>query len=101
MYNESKHTQVRGHAVAESGGAGTQSVVQWIPEFSNISFETVPNRKKLILTDVIFNPQGDVTAPHWINISEKRPNGSTEIIIQFNVPPNATQQIHFHTGSTF
>ena len=98
MYDESKHTQVRGDAVAVSGGAGTQATVQWLPEFSNVSFETVPNNKKLVLTDVLYNPQGDVTAAHWINIAEKRPNGTTEIIIQFCVPPNATQQVHFHTG---
>jgi hypothetical protein len=98
MYDESKHVQVSGHAVAVSGGAGTFATVQWIPEFSNVAFQAVPEGKKLVLTDVLYNPQRDVTAPHTINIAESNPDGTRRIIIQFAVPPEATQQVHFHTG---
>ncbi len=98
MYDESKHIQVTGSAVAVSGGAGTSDTVQWLPEFSNVVFEAVPRGKKLVLTDVLYNPQGDVQAPHTINVAEKNPDDTTRIIIQFIVPPGATQQTHFHTG---
>ena len=98
MYDESKHIQVAGNAVAVSGGAGTIATVKWMSESSNLIFEEVPKKKKLVLTDVIYNPQGDVSAPHTINIAEKYLDGGPDIIIQFIVPPKATQQTHFHTG---
>ncbi len=98
MYDESKHTQVDGHAVAVSAGAGTTDTVQWLPEFSNTVFEAVPKDKKLVLTDVLYNPQGDVKKGHTVNIAEQNPDGTTRILIQFFVPPKATQQCHFHTG---
>ncbi|MGD1993785.1 MAG: hypothetical protein PVI59_11380 [Anaerolineae bacterium] len=98
MYDESRHIQVEGHAVAESGGAGTIATVQWLPEFSNSTFQVVPTGRKLILTDILYNPQRDVNAPHTINVAEMNPEGSRRIIIQFIVPPGATQQVHFHTG---
>ena len=98
MYDEARHVQVAGHAVAESGGAGTVATVQWLPEFSNSVFQVVPAGKKLVLTDILYNPQRDVDAPHTINVAEMNPEGSRRIIIQFIVPPGATQQVHFHTG---
>jgi hypothetical protein len=98
MYDESKHTQVTGTAVAVGGGAGTTDTVDWLPEFSSTVFQAVPNGKKVVLTDVTYNPQGDVNAAHTINVAEKNPNGTTAIIIQFVVPPHATQHIHFLTG---
>jgi hypothetical protein len=98
MYDESKYVQVAGNAVAVSGGAGTVATVKWMSESSNLIFEEVPKKKKLVLTDVIYNPQGDVSAPHTINIAEKYIDGGPDIIIQFIVPPKATQQTHFHTG---
>jgi hypothetical protein len=98
MYDESKHVQVSGHAVAESGGAGTTATVQWLPEFSMRVFTAVPKEQKLVLTDVLYNPQRDVDAPHTINVAEQNPDDTHRIIIQFIVPPGATQQVHFHTG---
>lgn len=98
MYDESKHTQVEGNAVAVSGGAGTVATVQWLPESSNSVFTKVPVRKRLIITDVLLNPQGDVNAPHTVNLAEKNPNGTQRIFFQFRVPAGATQQAHFHTG---
>lgn len=98
MYDESKHRQVAGHAVAESGGAGTTTTARWLPEFSNVTFDAVPEGSKLVLTDVIYNPQGDVTSAHTINIAEKNPDGTHRIIVQYAVPPEATQQVHLHTG---
>jgi len=72
MYDESKHVQVAGHAVAESSGGGGagMATVRWLPEFSKVTFEAVPDGNKLVLTDVIYHPQGDVDSPHTINIAE-------------------------------
>ena len=98
MYNESKHKQAEGDAVATSGGAGTVATVQWLPEASNTVFTKVPRGKRLIITDVVLNPQGDVTAAHTVNLAKKNPNGTHRIFLQFRVPPGATQQAHFHTG---
>jgi len=51
-----------------------------------------------VLTDVIYNPQLDVTALHRVNIAERWPDGAHRIIIQYFIPLGMTQQIHFHTG---
>ena len=61
-------------------------------------FTKVPKGKRLIITDVMLNPQGDATAPHWVNLAERTPNGTSRIFFQFRVPPGATQHAHFHTG---
>lgn len=98
MYDESKHTQAEGNAVAVSGGAGTVATVQWLPESSSSSFSKVPAGKRLIITDVLLNPQLDVASPHTVNLAEKNADGTQRIFFQFRVPPGATQQAHFHTG---
>lgn len=98
MYDESKHTQAEGNAVATSGGAGTVATVQWLPEASGGVFTKVPKGKRLIITDVLLNPQGDVSAAHTVNLAERNPNATSRIFFQFHVSPGATQQAHFHTG---
>ena len=98
MYDESRHIQAEGSAVAVSGGAGTVATVQWLPEGSNAVFTKVPAGKRLIITDVVLNPQGDALAAHTVNLAEKNPNGTTRIFFQFRVQIGATQQAHFHTG---
>jgi hypothetical protein len=98
MYDESEHTQVAGNAVAVVGGAAVTATVEWIPEFATRSFERVPDGHKLVLTDVIYNPHADVTAPHRVNIAKQWPDGTHRIIIQYSIPPRTTQQVHFHTG---
>jgi len=97
MYDESKHTQVQGNAVAVSG-TGTLASVRWLRESSNAVFIKIPAGKRLIITDVLLNPQGDVTAPHTVNLAEKHTDGTHRIFFQFRVPPGATQQVHFSTG---
>ncbi len=97
MYDESKHTQVLGDAVAVSG-AGKFVTVRWLPEASNITFAKIPSGKRLIITDVLLNPHGDMTAPHTVNLAVEYPKGTHRIFFQFRVPPGATQQAHFHTG---
>jgi hypothetical protein len=54
-------------------------------------FEEVPAGKTLTITDVLLNPQDDVTAVHWMNLAESFPEGGSEIFFQFYVGPNATQ----------
>ncbi len=98
MYDESEHTQVQGNAVAVSGGAGSIATVDWLPESSMVVFTKVPAKKRLIITDVLLNPQGDVTAAHTVNLAEKYANGTHRIFFQFRVPAGATQQVHFSTG---
>jgi|SRR5215472_3840428 len=98
MYDESKHLQTEGNAVAVSGGAGTVATLQWLSSGSSGVFTKVPAGKTLTITDVLLNPQGDATAKHTVNLAEKNPNGSTRIFFQFHVPHGATQQAHFLTG---
>lgn len=98
MYDESKHTQVTGTAVAVSGGAGATATVDWLPEASNATFQTVAIGTKLVLTDVVYYAQGDVTAPHTVNIAERNPNGTTGIMFQWRVGKGASEQVHYQTG---
>jgi hypothetical protein len=111
MYDESKHTQAYGFAVATSGGGGGGPIatVSWLPEGSNTVFTNVPTGKRLIITDVMLYPQGDVKAVHTVNLAQKNPDGTHMIFFQFRVPPGAvvgaprrrffaTQQAHFLTG---
>ena len=97
MYDESKHIQVTGTAVAVSGGAGTTATVDWLPEASNTPFQTVTKGTKLILTDVIYDPQGDVNAPHTVNIAKHSAVG-TSIMFQWRVGAGVCEQVHYHTG---
>jgi hypothetical protein len=109
MYDESKHTQAYGYAVATSGGEGNVATMSWLPEGSNTVFTKVPTGKRLIITDVMLNPQGDVRAAHTVNLAGKNPDGTHLIFFQFRVPLGAvvgaprrrfiaTQQAHFLTG---
>lgn len=97
MYDESKHTQVTGTAVVVTGGGGNITTLSWLPERSLLAFQAVPARKKLVITDFVYMPQGDVTARHVINVAEQSGGGS-RIILQLFVNANAHTQSHFHTG---
>jgi hypothetical protein len=97
MYDESKHRQVEGNGVAVTGGVGSVTTLQWLRAGAVYFFE-VPAGKTLTITDVVLNPEGDLTVVHWLNLAEKSPNGATRIFFQFAVPPGATQQAHFLTG---
>jgi hypothetical protein len=98
MYDESKHLQAEGNAVAVSGGGGSVTTLQWLPAGSNTVFSEVPAGKTLTITDVVLNPQLDVRARHWLNLAEKTPNGGTRIFLQLRVRRRRTQQAHFLTG---
>jgi hypothetical protein len=99
MYDESRHVQAEGNAVAVSGGGiGNVATLQWLRAGSSAVFSQVPHGKTLTITDVVLNPQRDVTTVHTINLAEQTPNGGTRLFFQFMVAPSATQQAHFLTG---
>jgi len=101
MYDETRNTQVRGDAVAVSGGAASVATVNLTAELTLNPFQSVPNRVKLTITDVILYPQGDVTSPHTINLAEQFPNGTNRILLQLDVGPGHATQAHHHTGHVF
>ena len=95
-----KRTMVLGTATVVSGGAGTITKVQWRPELTNaFSIVEVPKGQKLVLTDVLYNPQQG-SGGHTINIAEQSSEGHS-IIFQCQTHPDATQQVHLHTGYPF
>jgi hypothetical protein len=95
MYDESKYLQVRGGGVVVTGGANTRTTVTWLQERGTGSFTQVPGNTRLIITDFVYLPQGDLTSRHVINIAE---SGSGEIILRLFVDPNVSTQTHFLTG---
>jgi len=97
MYNESKHVQVTGTAVAITGGAANQATLTWLQERSTTTFQQVPTKKKLVITDFVYHPQGDVAATYTINIAESTTAGD-RIMLQLFVNANETTQGHFLTG---
>jgi hypothetical protein len=101
MYNETRNTQLRGDAVAVSGGAATVATVNLTAELTLNPFQEVPKKTKLTITDVFLYPQGDVTARHTVNLSEKFPNGTDRILLQLDVGPGHVTQAHHHTGHVF
>lgn len=101
MYDETRNTQVRGDAVAVTGGGGSVAVVNLTAELTLNPFQDVPSRQKLTITDVFYYPQGDVTGPYTVNLAEKFPNGTTRILLQLNVAPGQVTQAHHHTGHVF
>jgi hypothetical protein len=97
MYNESKHVQVTGTAVAVTGGAANQATLTWLQERSITTFQQVPTKKKLVITDFVYHPQGDVAATYTINIAESTAAGD-RIMLQLFVNANESTQGHFLTG---
>ena len=97
MYDESKHTPVTGTAVVVTAGGGNSATLSWLPERSLASFQTVPAKSKLVVTDFVYIPQGDVSSRHIINIAEQSAGGS-RIIRQLFVNAKTHTQSHFHTG---
>ena len=87
MYDETRHTQVRGDAVAVTGGGGTIALVNLTEELTLNPFQEVPIRQKLTITDVFYYPQLDVTGPYTVNLAEKFPNGTDRILLQLNITP--------------
>jgi len=101
MFDETRNTQVRGDAVAVSGGAGTVATVNLTRELTLTPFQNVPDRLKLTITDVFLYPQGDVTSAHTVNLSEQFPNGTNRILLQLDVGPGHVTQADHHTGHVF
>ena len=96
MYDESKYLQVRGSGVVVTGGATTKTTVTWLQERGTGSFTQVPANTRLIITDFVYMPQGDLTSTHVINIAES--GGGDTIVLQLFVDPKANTQAHFLTG---
>ena len=97
MYDESKHVQVTGTGVAVTGGAANQATLTWLQERSTTAFQQVPTKKKLVITDFVYHPQGDVAARYTINIAEASTAGD-RIMLQLFVNANENTQGHFLTG---
>ena len=97
MYDESKHTQVTGTGVAVTGGGTSKVTLTWLQERSTTTFQQVPAQRKLVITDFVYYPQGDVAARYTINIAEATTTGD-RIMLQLFVNANEHTQGHFLTG---
>jgi hypothetical protein len=97
MFDETKHSQVHGAAVALSGGAGVAATVSW-QEASNYltAFQNIPARKRLMITDVLIHPQGSVKKKQTVNVAWQMAGGSA-IFLQVHVDPGVTAQVHYTT----
>jgi hypothetical protein len=94
IYEESKYLQVRGAGVVVRGGATSKTTVTWIQERSTGTFTKVPANTRLIITDFVYLPQGDLTSNHVINVAETIGGGDT-VILQLFVDPGTNTQAHF------
>lgn len=101
MFDETRHTQVRGDAVAVTGGGGVVAVVNLTSELTLNPFQDIPSGHKLTITDVFHFPQGDVKGRYTVNLAEKFPNGTDRILLQLVVNPGQVTQAHHHTGHVF
>jgi hypothetical protein len=101
MYDENRDTQVRGDGVAVSGGSGSVATLNLTSELTLSAFQSIPDKLKLTITDVILYPQGDVTSTHTVNLAEQFPNGTHRILLQLDVGPGHVTQAHHHTGHVF
>ena len=96
MYDELKHVPVVGSASVASE-YGSINPVGCFSDYVGY-FEVVPAGKTLTITDVLLNPEDDVTAAHRVNLADEFPRGGSEIFFQFRAQRRATQQAHFLTG---
>jgi hypothetical protein len=96
MYDESKHVPMYGEA-SVAGAYGSINTVGWFSVYVG-GFEVVPAGKTLTITDVLLNPEDDVTAAHRVILADEFPGGGSEIFFQIRAHPRATQQAHFLTG---
>ncbi len=101
MFDDTKNLQVRGDAVAVTGGAANVAVVNLFAELTLVAFQDIPKKQKLTITDIIYYPQGDVTGPYTVNLAEQFPNGANRILSQLDVAPGHATQSHHHTGHVF
>lgn len=106
MYDESKHTQAYGYAVATSGGEGNVATVSWLPEGSNTVFTKVPTGKRLIITDVMLNPQGDVRAAHTRESGREEPGRNPPDLLpvsrsSWRSRRSSAPSIHCHATGAF
>jgi hypothetical protein len=65
---------------------------------SEKSFNVIPEGKKLILTDVVYNPQGSVKQNITVNLSESGQGNS--IMFQIKVSPDKSEVVNFCSGYT-
>ncbi len=97
MYDESKYLQVRGTA-AVATGVGGDKILSWAQERGTGSFEAVPARTRLIITDFMYFPQDSLTSRAIVNIAEVYSSGDQTILLQLFVNPHSDTLAHFHTG---
>jgi hypothetical protein len=96
MYDESKHVPAFGYTSMGTAGGANSNAVFWRSDIGD--FQVVPPGKTLTITDVLLNPELNVTAPHPVYLSNVWPDGTSVDFFQLLAQPVATQQAHFLTG---
>src|SRR5262245_6357249 len=96
MYNEFTHFAVEG-SVDVGSGYTTSRTVEWFSPYVGF-FEVVPNDMTLTITDVLLNPEENVTAAHRVCLFDGFPNGGGEIFFELRAQPLTTRQAHLLTG---
>lgn len=100
MANESDKILVRGHGRAISSlkppGEQFSLIVESDPQRS---FQVVPEGKKFILTDVMYETQGSVRQNLTVNIANANPSANThDILFQVSLDPGKSDQAHLCSG---
>ena len=96
MYNEFTHFAVEG-SVDVASGYTTSRTVEWFSPYVGF-FEVVPTGMTLTITDVLLNPEENVTAAHRVCLFDGFPNGGGEIFFELRAQPLTTRQAHLLTG---
>ncbi len=91
---------VHGHGRAVSRLAPPGERVELIPSTTpQSSFTIVPDGKKFVLTDIMYEAQVSVRQPVPVNIGNANLSaGKHEILFQFIVDPMKSDQVHLCTG---
>jgi hypothetical protein len=64
-----------------------------------MSFATIPNGKRFLLTDLVYNAQGSVMQSLTVNIADADPVTQTHsILFQVRLGPGQSEDVHFCTG---
>jgi len=100
--NANNQTQilVHGNGRAVSRLAPPGEKISLIPSTTpQRSFTVVPERKKFVLTDVMYQAQVSVHEPMTVNIANANlPAGTHDILFQVTVEPMKSEQVHVCSG---
>jgi hypothetical protein len=96
MYDESKHVSAFGYISIETAERANGNAVFWRSDIGD--FQVVSSGKTLTITDVLLNPEFNVTAPHPVYLSNVWPDGTSVDFFRLQAQPGAIQQAHFLTG---